>query len=67
MKEIVWCFMYVKATTLTRNHKAGRIMEKEKPTFEENIQGKIIIKPKNYISRNQKKDEIKKYYISYAR
>jgi hypothetical protein len=43
MKELVWCFMYVKATALTENYKAGYEVWGETPRFEDISRGKIIV------------------------
>jgi hypothetical protein len=40
MKEVVWCFLYVKATTLTENYKAAYELRKRNLNLRTNMEMK---------------------------
>jgi len=55
MTEVVWCFMYVKATTLMENDKAVyELWQKRNPNLRTNTKAKLLLNQKNYILRNNK-------------
>jgi hypothetical protein len=69
MKEVVWCFLYVKETTSTENYKAVyELCRKRNPNLRTNMDAKLLLNQKNYILRNKKVtdteiDEIKESFI----
>jgi hypothetical protein len=48
MKEVVWCFMYVKATALTENYRAAYELWRKT-----NIKTKLLLNQKHCIFRNK--------------
>jgi hypothetical protein len=50
MEEVVWCFIYVKATKLTENYKATcEIWRKRNQSLRTNIEAKLLLKQRNDI------------------
>jgi hypothetical protein len=59
MKEVVWSFMYIKATTLTENYKVAYELWREKnPNLRTTIHAKLLLNQKNYILKNKKNTHI---------
>jgi hypothetical protein len=67
MKEVVWCFLCAKDIT-TENYKAAyKLWRKRNPNFRTNMDAKLLLNQKNYISKNKKitdteTDEIKESF-----
>jgi hypothetical protein len=65
MKEVVWCFMHIKATTLTENYNVAYELWRERnPNLRTNTDAKLLLNQTNYILQNKKitdteTDEIK--------
>jgi len=52
MKEVLWCFMYVEAKTLTEIYRAAYALWRKKNTdFSTNAEIKLLLNRKNYILR----------------
>ena len=66
MKEVVWCFMYVKGKTLGENYKeAYKLWRERNPMMRMNMDAKGLLNQKNYILKAKRLtdvevDEIKK-------
>jgi hypothetical protein len=59
MKEAVWCFMYMKATTLTENYiVAYELWTERYSNLKTNIDSKLLLNQKNYILKNKKITDI---------
>jgi hypothetical protein len=59
MKEVVWCFMCIKTTTLTENYEVAYELWRERnPNFGINIDAKLLLNQKNYILRNKRITDI---------
>ena len=65
MKEVLWCFMYIKEKTLRENYKEVYELWRERnPVTRMNIDAKALLNQKNYILKAERKttveiDEIK--------
>ena len=52
MKEVLWCFMYIKEKTLGENYKeAYKLWRDRNPMTRLNIDAKALLNQKNYILR----------------
>ena len=52
MKEVLWCFMYIKGKTLGENYKeAYKLWRDRKPMTRLNIDAIALLNQKNYILR----------------
>jgi hypothetical protein len=50
MKEVLWCFTYIKKKTLEENYReAYKLWRKRKPMTRMNIDAKALLNQKNYI------------------
>ena len=50
MKNVLWCFMYIKEKTLEENYKeAYRLWKERNPLTRMNIDAKALLNQKNYI------------------
>jgi hypothetical protein len=59
MKAVVWCFIYIQATTFTENYKVAYELWRERnPDLRTNIDAKLLLNQKNYISKNKKITDI---------
>lgn len=55
MKEVLWCFMYIKEKTLGENYKeAYKLWRERNPTTRMNMDPKALLNQKNYIFKSQK-------------
>jgi len=55
MKEVVWCFTYIKEITLREDYKEVYILWRERnPVARINLDAKALMNLKNYISKAQK-------------
>jgi hypothetical protein len=55
MKEVVWCFLYIKETTLTENYKAAyEFWRKRNPDIRTSIDTKSLLNQNYYILKNKK-------------
>jgi len=67
MKEVLWCFTYIKEKTLRENYKeVYKLWRERNPVTRMNIDAKALSNQKNYILKAQRIttaeiDEIKKY------
>ena len=65
MKEVLWCFMYIKETTLGENYKeAYELWRKRNPMTRINIDANLLLNLKKYILKAKRittveNDEIK--------
>jgi len=65
MKGALWCFVYIKETTLGKHYKdAYELWRKRNPITKINIDVKLLLNPKNYILKAKRitaveSDEIK--------
>jgi len=52
MKEVLWCFAYIKENTLRENYKeVYKLWRERKPVTKMNIDAKALFNQKNYISK----------------
>jgi len=52
MKEVLWCFMYIKEKALGENYKeAYKLWRYRNPMTRFNIDAKVLLNAKNYILR----------------
>jgi len=50
MKEVLWCYMYIKEKTLGENYKeAYKLWRERNPMMRMNIDAKALLNQKNYI------------------
>jgi hypothetical protein len=55
MKDVVWCFLYVKDRTSTENYKAAyELLRKRNPNLRTNMDANLLLNQKNYILKNKK-------------
>jgi hypothetical protein len=55
MKEVVWCFIYRKATTSTENYKVAYELWRERNrNLRTNIDAKLLLNQKYYILKSKK-------------
>jgi len=64
MKEVLWCFMYIKEKALGENYKeAYKLWRDRNPKTRLNIDAKVLLKQKNYILRAKRITDIEIYGI----
>jgi hypothetical protein len=55
MKEVLWCFTYIKEKTLEENYKeAYRLWRERNPMTRMNIDAKALLKQKKYIVKSRR-------------
>ena len=65
MKEVLWCFVYIKEKTLGENYKeAYTLLRERNPMTRTNIEANVLLNQKNYIIKAKRRtaveiDEIK--------
>jgi len=55
MKEVLWCFKYIKGKTLRENYKeVYKLLTETNPVTRMNIDAKALLNQKNYILKAQR-------------
>ena len=59
MKEVLWCFMYIKENAMGENYKeANKLWRDRNPITRLNIDAKVLLNQKNYILRAKRITDI---------
>jgi hypothetical protein len=54
MNEVVWCFLYVKETSIENCKAACELWRKRNPNLRTSMDAKLLVNQKNYILKNKK-------------